>query len=51
LRRACALAREFGNLIADETEKWRKLIPPANVKAQDPRGPTWREMHPRLGEA
>jgi hypothetical protein len=29
---------DFGTLIADEAEKWRKLIPAANAKAEDLRG-------------
>jgi hypothetical protein len=31
---ACRLARDFGKLIADETEKWAKVIKAANVKPE-----------------
>src|SRR5262245_17180967 len=48
VRPGLPLARRVWKPDADETEKWRKLIPSTNVKAQDPRGPTWREMHRQL---
>jgi len=32
--RACGLARRLGKLIADETEKWAKVIKSAGINAE-----------------